>query len=78
MEFKHKRLTGKEVLRSILNAYLSGDDTFIHCCRTFIKMKIQTDCFADFGLTVEEVLRLSEMKQEIQYEINSRLDTLPE
>lgn len=78
MEFKNNRLTRKEVLRRILNAYLSGDDTFIHCCRTFIKMKFYADCFADFGLTVEEVLRLSEMKQDIQYEIDRRLDMLTE
>lgn len=78
MEFKHNRLTRKEVLRRILNAYLSGDDTFIHCCTAFIKMKIYTDCFADFGLTVDEVLSLSEMKREVQYEIDRRLDMLTE
>lgn len=73
MEFKHYRLTNKEVLRRILNAYLSGDDTFFNCCRTFIKMKIYDDCFADFGLTTEEVLQLSEMKKEAMHRIDQKI-----
>lgn len=65
MKFKYSRITNKEVIRRILNAYLSGDDTFIHCCQTFIKQRIYDDCFADFGLTTQEVLMLSEMKKSV-------------
>ncbi len=58
-------MTNKEVIRRILNAYLLGDDSFVHCCQAFIKMKIHEDVFAEFGLTTREVLQLSEMKRNV-------------
>ena len=62
-------MTKKEVIRRILNAYLLGDDTFIHCCHAFIKLKIHEDVFAEFGLSTKEVLMLSEMKRRVLNDI---------
>ena len=59
---KLEHMPVKEVIRRILNSYLQGDDTFIHCCQTFFLMKRYHDCFADFGLTMDEVMDLVDRK----------------
>ena len=58
-------MTAKEVVRRTLNAYLLGDDSFLNCCKAFIRMKIQEDVFAEFGLTASEVIQLSEIKKAV-------------
>lgn len=64
-------MTNKEVIRRILNAYLLGDDSFVHCCQAFIKMKIHEDVFAEFGLTTHEVLMLRDLKRSVLNDIET-------